>query len=84
MYKKKKIIALIPARKGSKGIKNKNILNLNGKPLIAYSINYAQNSNLIDKTFVTTDGKRISSISKKFGAEVIKRPKKISGDNISV
>lgn len=84
MYKKKKIIALIPARKGSKGIKNKNILNLNGKPLIAYSINYAQNSNLIDKTFVTTDGKRIASISKRFGAEVIKRPKKISGDNISV
>ena len=84
MYKKKKIVAIIPARKGSKGIKDKNIINLNGKPLVAYSINYAKNSNLIDKTFVSTDGKKIASISKKFGADIIRRPKNISGDNIAL
>ena len=84
MYKKKKIVAIIPARKGSKGIKDKNIISLNGKPLVAYSINYAKNSNLIDKTFVSTDGKKIASISKKFGAGIIKRPKNISGDSIAL
>ncbi len=80
MYKNKKIIALIPARKGSKGIKNKNIIKLMGKPLISYSIRYAESSNLIDKIFVSTDGSKIASISKKFGAEVIIRPRNISGD----
>ena len=82
MYKNKKIVALIPARKGSKGIKNKNIINLMGKPLISYSIKYAESSNLIDKIFVSTDGNKIASISKKFGAEVIIRPRNISGDTV--
>ena len=81
MDKNKKIIALILARKGSKGLKNKNIINLNGLPLIAYSINYAKKSKLIDKVIVSTDGEKIAKISKSFGAEVIKRPKKFSKDN---
>ena len=77
MYKNKKIIAIITARKGSKRIKNKNILNLSGLPLISYSIHYAKKSNLIDRVFVSTDGRKIASVSKKFGAEVIIRPKKL-------
>ena len=80
MFRKKKIIAIITARKGSKGIKNKNIKNLNGYPLLAYTINYAKKSKLIDRVFVTTDGEKISSISKKFNAETIIRPKKLSND----
>ena len=82
MYKNKKIIAVIPARKNSKGIKNKNLIKLNGFPLISYSIDYAKKSKLIDRIFVSTDGKEIASISKKFGAEVIMRPKKLCNDII--
>ena len=82
MYKNKKIIAVIPARKNSKGIKNKNLIKLNGLPLISYSIDYAKKSKLIDRIFVSTDGKDIASISKKFGAEVIIRPKKLCNDII--
>ena len=80
MYRNKKIIAVIPARQGSKGIKNKNIIKLNGFPLIAYSISAAKNSKYIDKVFVSTDGKKIKEISEKYGAEIIDRPKSISGD----
>ena len=82
MYKNKKIIAIITARKGSKRIKNKNILNVSGLPLISYSIHYAKKSNLIDRVFVSTDGRKIASVSKKFGAEVIIRPKKLASDTI--
>ena len=49
--------------------------------MIAYSINYAKKSKLIDKVIVSTDGEKIAKISKSFGAEVIKRPKKFSKDN---
>lgn len=82
MYKKKKIVAIITARKGSKGLKNKNVKKLNRFPLIAYSINYANQSKLIDRVYVTTDGKEIEKISKKFKAIVIKRPKKLASDKI--
>jgi len=82
MYKNKKIIAIIPARKNSKEIKKKNLIKLNGLPLISYSIDYAKKSKLIDKVFVTTDGKDIALVSKKFGAEVIMRPKNLCNDVI--
>ena len=83
MYKKNKIVAIIPARKGSKGIKDKNLIKILGIPLINYSINYAKKSKLIDRIFVSTDGENISKISKKFGAEIIKRPKKYASDTAS-
>ena len=60
MYKNKKIVAIIPARKNSKGIKNKNLIKLNFFPLISYSIDYAKKSKLIDRIFVSTDGKEIA------------------------
>ena len=79
MYKKKNILAVIPARSGSKGIKNKNIKILNGKPLIYYTIKYAIKCNFIDHIIVSTDSKKYATISKKFGAEIpFIRKKKIS------
>ena len=60
-------IAIIPARSGSKRIKNKNLINFFGKPLIYYSINLAKKSGLFDKIIVSTDSKEIKKISKLWG-----------------
>ena len=76
----KKILAIIPARGGSKGIHRKNLKLLNGKPLVSYSIDSAKNSKCINRIIVSTDDEEISKVSIKFGAEVILRPKKLSGD----
>ncbi|NQU99342.1 MAG: acylneuraminate cytidylyltransferase family protein [Parcubacteria group bacterium] len=80
MYKNKKIISIIPARGGSKRLPRKNILSLAGKPLIAYSIEQSLKSEYIDKTIVSTEDKEIAEISKKYGAEVIERPKELATD----
>jgi len=77
----KKVIAIIPARGGSKRIPKKNIKNFHGKPLISYSIQIALESNLFDKVIVSTDDEEISQIAKEYGAEVpFVRPKKLSDD----
>ena len=82
MQPNKKIIALIPARSGSERVKNKNIKILKNLPLIAYTIRSAINSKIFDKIIVSTDSKKYSNISKKFGADVpFLRPKKISKSN---
>jgi len=73
--KKYKILALIPARGGSKGIPRKNIRLLAGKPLIAYTIEAAKKCKYLDRVIVSTEDKEIAEISKKYGAEVIERPK---------
>lgn len=79
------ILALIPARGGSKGITKKNIVSLNGQPLISYSINEAKNSNCINRIIVSTDDDKIAVISKKFGAEVpFLRAKKFSSDKSTI
>jgi len=75
-----KILAFIPARGGSKGIPNKNIKLFNGKPLIEWTIDSALKSKLISKVIVSSDSQKILSISKKLGAEIVLRPKSISGD----
>jgi CMP-N,N'-diacetyllegionaminic acid synthase len=81
IYKNKKIIALIPARSGSKSIRNKNIIYYKGKPLIYHSIKIALKSKLINKVIVSTDSKKYQKITKNFGAEVpFLRPKKISSN----
>ena len=78
------IVALIPARSGSKGIKDKNIKKLAGIPLIGWAINSCKKSKLISKIIVSTDSIQYSKIAYKFGADqVIIRPKNISGDNSS-
>jgi len=80
---KKKLLVIIPARKGSKGIKDKNIFIINKKPLIYYSIiasNFIKERNKI--VICCTDSKKISKISKSYGAEVpFLRPKNISQDS---
>ena len=81
--KKNFIVAIIPARSGSKGLINKNIRKINKKPLIYYVINDAKKSNLIDRIVVSTDSKKIKNISEKLGAEVpFLRSKKLSGDKV--
>lgn len=64
-----KRIAIIPARSGSKGLKDKNIKELNGKPLIAYSIECAINSGMFDKVFVSTDSQKYADIAIRYGAD---------------
>lgn len=76
-------IVIIPARGGSKGIPLKNIVNVAGKPLIAWSILRAKAAKCVDKVFVSTDNSEIAAIAEKFGAEIIKRPDEISGDTAS-
>ena len=76
-----KPICIIPARKGSKRIKNKNIKLFAGKPLISYVIKIAKKSKLFSKIIVSTDSKKIANIAKKNGAEVpFMRSKKLSND----
>lgn len=81
MYKEKRILAIIPARAGSKGIKDKNIININGKPLISYTIEEAKKSKYIDRIVVSTDGKKIAEVAKQYGADVpFLRPKELADD----
>ena len=81
MYNNKKVLAVIPARGGSKGLPKKNIRLLNGKPLIAYSIEAALNSKYIDKLFISTDSQEIADVSEKYGAKVPElRPDELAQD----
>lgn len=76
------LLALIPARGGSKGLPRKNIRNLLGKPLIAWSIEAALNSKVVDRLIVSTDDKEISNVAKFWGAEVpFIRPAELAQDN---
>ena len=77
-----KIVSIIPARGGSKGIPNKNIKDINGQPLISYNIEASIKSN-IDETWISTDDDVISNISSKYGAKVLKRPEYLADDNAS-
>ncbi len=76
-------VAVIPARGGSKGLKNKNIYPVAGKPLLAWTILQALASECIDKVFVTTDDPAIARVASEYGAEVIVRPAELSGDKAS-
>ena len=78
------ILAVIPARGGSKGIPKKNIRLMNGQPLIAYAIKNGLNSKYITDVVVTTDDKEIEYISKQYGAEVIKRDPKLADDKTTL
>ena len=84
MLKNQKVICIIPARKGSKGLKNKNIKKLENIPLIAWSILVAKKCKMIDEIIVSTDSKKISKIAKKYGAKVpFLRPKNLATDKSS-
>jgi len=81
MYKGRSILALIPARGGSKRLPRKNIRPLLGKPLIAWTIEEALISKYIDRVIVSTDDEEIAKVSRKYGAEVpFMRPKELATD----
>lgn len=75
------IVAIIPARGGSKGIPRKNIKNFCGKPLIAWSIEEALKSQYVSKVYVSTEDKEIAEIAQKFGAEISWRPLELASDS---
>lgn len=82
MLGKYKVLALIPARGGSKGLPRKNLLSLNGRPLISYPIEAAKNSNFIDRVIVSTEDEEIAVTAKSFGADVpFYRPIELAADN---
>lgn len=84
MINGKSILAIIPARGGSKGVPRKNVKKLCGKPLIAWTIEEALKSKYIDKLVVSTEDEEIAQISKEYGSQVIKRPIELANDNSSV
>lgn len=73
-------IGIIPARSGSKGIKDKNIRKLGKKPLLAWTIQTAMQTDELDGVYVTTDGSEIAKIAKDYGADVIRRPSNLATD----
>ena len=80
MLGKKTFLAIIPARGGSKRLPRKNVLPLAGKPLIAWTIESALNSKLVDKVLVTSDDDEILKVSESFGAATLKRPAELAQD----
>lgn len=79
-----KNLAIIPARSGSKGVIDKNIRLLNGKPLVAYSIEAALKSKMFDEVLVSTDSEKYAEIAKKYGADIpFLRSKENSDDQTS-
>lgn len=83
MYKNKKILAIIPARGGSKGIKYKNLLKIHNKYLIQYLADVVKKVKIIDLSIISSDNNKINKIAKKnFLVSLFKRPKNISGDKI--
>lgn len=80
MLNGKTFLAIIPARRGSKRLPRKNVLDLAGKPLIAWSIEAGLKSKCIDKVIVTSDDDEILNIAKQYGSETIKRPSELASD----
>ena len=77
------IVSVILARGGSKGIPKKNLIEINGTPLVCIAGACAKKINQIDKVVVSTECDEITTVSKAYGLEVpIKRPKKYSGDSV--
>lgn len=77
------ILGLIPARGGSKGVPNKNIKMIYGKPLIVWTIERALQSHLLDEVIVSTDSEEIAVIAKENGAKVMMRPAELATDTAS-
>ncbi|MCG3717785.1 cytidylyltransferase domain-containing protein [Aliarcobacter butzleri] len=79
----KKVLAIIPARGGSKGLPKKNIIDLAGKPLIAWTIETSLSSKYITKTIVSSDSDEILEVSKQYGSFILKRPIEFASDTSS-
>ena len=81
----KNFLAVIPARKGSEGLKNKNFLKFNNKPLVYWTIKEALKSKHIDKIVLSSDSEKIKNYCKKFKRlEILERPKNISKNSTSM
>ncbi|ENJ2863924.1 acylneuraminate cytidylyltransferase family protein [Vibrio parahaemolyticus] len=80
---KRKFVGLITARGGSKGLPRKNILPINGVPLIGWTINAARQCKLISEVYVSTDDEEIAVISEAYGAKIINRPYELATDKAS-
>jgi len=78
----KQVIAIIPARAGSKRFKNKNIFKTQGKPMIAWPISEIKKSSLINEVYVSSESKKILNIAEKYGAQTIERPRELSNDYV--
>ena len=84
MLNGKRVIAVIPARGGSKSVPGKNIRSLGGKPLLAWSIDVARQVSEIDRIIVSTDDTQIASVGRIYGAEVYARPQHLATDEALV
>ena len=82
MFNNNKILVVIPARRGSKGIPRKNIRLLHNKPLISYAISTARSSQYVDDVVLTTDDSEIALIAEKFGASVVRRSHELATDDV--
>lgn len=80
MTDRNRTIAIIPARGGSKGVPKKNIRPLAGKPLIAWTIEAALRSSVVDRVAVSTDSEEIADVARAYGAEAIIRPRELAED----
>ena len=82
MINNKRVLAIVPARGGSKGIPRKNIIDINGKPLIQYTLEEAKKSKYIDEIHISTDDREISEVVNKLGFEIKRlRPEILAKDN---
>lgn len=77
------ILGITPARGGSKGIPKKNIKMIAGKPLLAWTIEAAQRSKLLDRFIVSTEDRSVAAVAEKYGAEVLRRPAQLATDKAS-
>jgi CMP-N-acetylneuraminic acid synthetase len=81
MYKGRRVLGVVPARGGSKGVPRKNIRLLAGEPLIGHTLRTARQVASLDQLVVSTDDSEIASISQSYGVRVIDRPKRLAEDN---
>ena len=83
LEKQRPVLALIPARGGSKGLVGKNMLNIKGIPLVGYSLRAALNSEVINEVYLSSDDEATLEYGEKLGAKVLFRPSELSSDNAS-
>ena len=77
-----RVIGVVPARRGSKGVPRKNLRLLAGKPLVVYTLDAARESRLLDHVIVTTDDPDVAAVSRTLGVDVIDRPADLAGDDV--
>jgi N-acylneuraminate cytidylyltransferase len=81
MIRGERVVALVPARGGSKGVPDKNLLPLDGRPLVGWPITVADATDAVDRVIVSTDDERIAGTAREFGAEVLERPPELAEDD---